>query len=537
MKTRILIAIVGLLLGSRSMTATVEINETTFPDEGFRAWLVQNVAGASDGILTDAEIAAVTSLKINQNNYPNKWIRNLKGIEYFVELQNFEGINCEGGGVRVIDVSHNKKLRKISWTGDTNSGATPVEISSFTFGELPLLDSISFSNGVLGVSSVDLSDCPNLKAVWIFSSFRKPSKLISLNLRGCLKLMTVKCNRASLQKLNLDGCDSLQDLDCSDNYLTSLSPLPDNLKVLNCSKNRLKSLDLSKNNKLETLICNSNNIPALTLNCENLNILNCDSNQLASLDLSGCLRLTKLVCSNNLLSRLVFAHNALLRELDCSSNQLDSLDLSGVPSIWKITADNNKLENLDLRNNKEVSKVSCYDNCFMQLNFDYLKYEIDFRGSGNITLPTKYEEVDGTYYHVVTMPENFVDRITYLWGPSGNSTGGYAKPPRKITRVDSLGCVRTCFLLPHFQDWRYFESKFFGYDYSLNDSWKYKKLWVRIFLDFDPAGVARLAVDRQPTSVCYYNLQGQSKATPFDGFNIEVTTYIDGTTTTRKFLH
>jgi hypothetical protein len=44
-------------------------------------------------------------------------------------------------------------------------------------------------------------------------------------------------------------------------------------------------------------------------------------------------------------------------------------------------------------------------------------------------------------------------------------------------------------------------------------------------------------VDRQATSVTYYNVTGQQSSKPFDGLNIVVTRYNDGTTDTAKVLH
>ena len=49
--------------------------------------------------------------------------------------------------------------------------------------------------------------------------------------------------------------------------------------------------------------------------------------------------------------------------------------------------------------------------------------------------------------------------------------------------------------------------------------------------------VPSVMVDRQATSVTYYNVTGQQSSKPFDGLNIVVTRYNDGTTDTAKVLH
>jgi len=49
-------------------------------------------------------------------------------------------------------------------------------------------------------------------------------------------------------------------------------------------------------------------------------------------------------------------------------------------------------------------------------------------------------------------------------------------------------------------------------------------------------GVEQTVADKQVASVRYYNIQGQESETPFNGVNIVVTTYTDGTSTTAKVL-
>lgn len=63
--------------------ALIEINETNFPDDVFRAWVTENCdkapeGGEKDGCLDDEEIAAQKVIGIN-----DKDIEDLKGIEYF----------------------------------------------------------------------------------------------------------------------------------------------------------------------------------------------------------------------------------------------------------------------------------------------------------------------------------------------------------------------------------------------------------------------------------------------------------------------
>lgn len=52
----------------------------------------------------------------------------------------------------------------------------------------------------------------------------------------------------------------------------------------------------------------------------------------------------------------------------------------------------------------------------------------------------------------------------------------------------------------------------------------------------DQSGIEQVTADRQVADVRYINVAGQQSETPFDGVNIVVTTYTDGTTTTVKVI-
>ena len=59
----------------------VEINETNFPDAAFRSFLLAQSYG-KDGVLSDSEIAGITTL-----NLQSRGIANLSGINYFTALK------------------------------------------------------------------------------------------------------------------------------------------------------------------------------------------------------------------------------------------------------------------------------------------------------------------------------------------------------------------------------------------------------------------------------------------------------------------
>ena len=82
-----------------------EVNETNFPDENFRSWLLSQEYGA-DGVLTDEEIENVTSISVS-----NKNIQSLKGIEFFTALTE---LICDNNQLTFLDVSQNLLLETLS---------------------------------------------------------------------------------------------------------------------------------------------------------------------------------------------------------------------------------------------------------------------------------------------------------------------------------------------------------------------------------------------------------------------------------------
>ena len=77
---RTLLLVMTALLTIAASAEEVVINQVHFPDRNFREWLLQQPYGA-DGVITDAEINAITSLSVQSLG-----IKSLKGIGYFTAL-------------------------------------------------------------------------------------------------------------------------------------------------------------------------------------------------------------------------------------------------------------------------------------------------------------------------------------------------------------------------------------------------------------------------------------------------------------------
>ena len=276
----------------------VAVNEQNFPDTNFRNWVKAQSYG-SDGILTKAEIAAVTKIEVK-----NQSISNLKGIEYFTALTN---LNCSNNQLTELDVSKNKEL---TWLGCWDNQLT----------------------------SLDVSNCTALGMLWCNNN-----QLTSLNVSGCTALIELYCYESQLTKLDVSGCSALTLLNCRDNNLTELNVSGCTaLGVLRCHENKMTELDVS--------------------GCTALWELEFDNNQLAALDVSKNTNLVQLYCFNNQLTSLDVSDCPALKVLWCFNNQLTSLDVSGYTALTNLRCEYNQLTSLNVSGCEVLKTLSCYNN-------------------------------------------------------------------------------------------------------------------------------------------------------------------------------
>ena len=242
-------------------SADVEINETNFPDENFRNYLLSQSYG-QDGVITNEEIKGITSIYVSKYN-----ISSLQGIEYFTALTWLE---CSSNQLTSLDVSKNTALTGL--VCDVNQ-----------------------------LTSLDVSQNTALTQLWCQSN-----QLTSLDVSKNTALIQLFCYSNQLTSLDVSGCTALTELRCYSNQLTSLNVSGCTaLKTLYCYNNQLTSLDVSHNTALTSL--------------------SCGLNQQTSLDVSQNTALTSLYCYNNQLTFLDVSQNTELTELNCSGNQIKGI--------------------------------------------------------------------------------------------------------------------------------------------------------------------------------------------------------------------
>ncbi len=286
--------LMALMLMPVTTRADVEINETNFPGENFRAYLLKQDYG-QDGIITDEEIGKIESIDVF-----NKRISSLEGINFFTAL---EHLDCSFTQLTALDVS----------------GCTALKTLNCQHSQL---------------NSLDVSGCRSLQVLKCHEN-----RLTKLNLSGCTSLKTLDCQDNQLASIDVSESTALSSLRCFDNQLTSLDVSGFTaLHSLECSSNQLTTMNVSGCTALSRLWCNNNQLSTLDVSgCTALKLLECYYNQLNALDVSGCTALLEMFCQFNQMTVLNVTGCTQLERLECFLNQLrgESMDafIASLPEV------------------------------------------------------------------------------------------------------------------------------------------------------------------------------------------------------------
>lgn len=256
----------------------VVIDETNFPDEGFREYVKKEFDKDNNGSLSAEEIAAANRIHVT-----GKPITSIKGIEYFTALTS---LRCSHTKLTSLDTSHNKKLSYL--------------------------------------------ECENI------------STLTTLNVSGNAELKTLCCEQNALTALNLTNNTALEKLSCGGNEFTTLDLSKNtSLKYFGFFNGKLSSLDLTNNTNLEELYFCGNNFSTIDVSKNtSLRILRLFGNQLITLDTSKNSTLQELwVYTNPLTSmnlgdsgstmEVKFANDPYPIEVSTATGTFDLSKLSG----------------------------------------------------------------------------------------------------------------------------------------------------------------------------------------------------------------
>lgn len=268
-----------------SMPATVNV-----PDDNFEQALIDlgvDRSGVLDDTILLAEALATRFININSRN-----ITDLTGLEHFVNLT---GLNASSNPLNTFDT-------------------TP-------FSQLEYLDLYNTN-----ISALDLSNTPNMKALYCAQNNISVLDVSSLNLRE------LGCDNNNITTLNLANSSDLQRLFATNNQLNAIDVTSTaNLQYIYVNDNPIGTLDLSSQTQLIEVGAGGTGI--------------------STINVSNSPNLTKLLVYSNQLTNINVSNNTNLIELDCNNNDINAdLDLSNHTQLTRVLFEGNELSGLNIQN-------------------------------------------------------------------------------------------------------------------------------------------------------------------------------------------
>ena len=378
--------------GSEPVNNDIAINETSFPDENFRNWVLSQSYGA-DSVLTPSEIASLTSIDVS-----NKGIKSLQGIEFFTALTE---LRCYNNQLTALDVSKNTELTNLycyknQLTELDMSGCTALTELNCYGNQLTELD-VSKNTALTNLycyknqlTELDVSMNTALRVLSCLSNY-----LTALVVSKNTLLEYLYCYENQLTTLDVSGCTTLKELYCYDNLLMTLDLSGcTTLTRLDCYTNQLETLDVSGCSALGNLYCYKNQLTTLDVSeCSALGRLHCYENQLTALDVSGCSALGSLYCNENQLTELNVSECTALHDLSCCYNQLTAIDVSKNTALTYLHCGSNQLTALDVSENKLLEYLFCYQNQIKDEAMDALVASLPTVNKGSLRVI--YNENEG----------------------------------------------------------------------------------------------------------------------------------------------
>lgn len=408
----------GMILHQNpAYAADTPVNETTFPDNDFRQYVLAQIDKNKDRILSDEEKNNTRNMVLDANSEDRYEVKNFQGIEVFTELEELHILqfvepdgedDCGYGVDLTIDLSANKKLKifeckagevknldlsglvyleelqldcnhpvqdlsrlgglkRVNVRGNsavTESVVLPKEmlhITSLTLGSdiqipdrMPALQTL-YLEYIHGVKKTDLS--------LDFHKFPTLTNLIlgsvqmsELDLSEMTNLTSVQGKGCRIGKINLRGCSALEKLD------VSMSGSPCNMLLGGCTK--IRSLKYSFSNVTMSDI----QIGELA----DLEYLDCTSTGVKVLDLSNNHKLKEVQASLNQLSDVKLSSQASYETLSLIENKLTKLDLRKI-KVQTVHADKNSLKKIMLSPNAAYQEISLYGNKLVKLDLRKVK--------------------------------------------------------------------------------------------------------------------------------------------------------------------
>ena len=373
--------------------ADVAINETTFPDDNFRNWVLGQEYGA-DGILTDEEIAGVKNINVS-----NKEIKDLTGIGFFTALT-------------YLDCSYNEQLTFLDVSGCTALTQLWCEYNQLT--ELDVSKNTALD--YLACRGNQLTELDVSKNAALTQLICSSNELTSLVVSGCTALKVLWCDDNQLTSIDLSDCRALTELLCYGNKIRGdgmtdlVNNLPDretaseegslkvyysetptgnsmtpgqvevatskNWSVLRCDADgwiayegdavsyglEISETTFPDDNFRNWVLGQEYGADGILTDEEIAGVKNINVSNKEIKDLTGIgffTALEKLYCYINELTELDVSNNTALYDLRCGRNELTSLNVSGCTSLETLDCTQNQLTSLDISDNTALEYLNC----------------------------------------------------------------------------------------------------------------------------------------------------------------------------------
>ncbi len=372
----------------------VAIDGIHFPDDSFRAFILDTFDLDSDQTLSRDEILGATEMYAMDLDAP---IFSLQGIEYFTELT---VLGCAGNQLETLDMSYNTELRTLACFDN--------QLTDLDLRYNDALESIGCSGNRL--TSLNLSNQPALTSLECYDN-----DLETLDVSSCALLTELRCERNALSEINLYGNPALVLLTCYGNLIETVdvSACPNIVQYVDPAhyaytdevifygedigaaygQERGVKCDprtqISGGDPLEVVRLNEAFFPdgqflaVLSTGDFDWNqdgVLHGDELLLTDLILEGAsgitsLRgieyfpaLTVLNCSGHPVGSLDLSGNPELEFLSCDGCALQALDVSGLPALQALSCTENQLTELNVEYNTMLTELLCYVNSLTALD-------------------------------------------------------------------------------------------------------------------------------------------------------------------------
>lgn len=222
--------------GYCDICSKLPINSKNFPDDNFRAYLLENILHR-DTLITKTKAESVKKI-VTYPHFNEEYIsevKSLKGIEYFDNLESLVLLRSYGPNEKITDVNFSDfvNLKSLGIDFDTTINIEDIpnvkDLSLWYNDQVDIaalasqLKKLNIVNGDL--PELDLSNCKELTYLGLTCE-----RLPELDLTSCWNLDTLILNCESLSRLDLSKCVNLEFIEL---YKTGLSYID----VSKCSEN------------------------------------------------------------------------------------------------------------------------------------------------------------------------------------------------------------------------------------------------------------------------------------------------------------